>query len=294
MPTENVLGADNQQETSNESFYFTGFCSGEISFSLLRLSNHKSKKGGVYYTPDITVSNADESLLNKINSVVADNCGIKSKIKGAFNLSFRGKRKVRKVLSFFAKYPPIVGDLFQSRLALIIKAVEILEANKSYRRSNQTKLQLEKIRTRFSQIKKTAVPTNKFPQEIFDKNTIGYFLSGVFDAEGSLGIKSNGSRGQPFVAVAMKDSRIVELFRDFLNVGHIHARPKENMSHFEIGAKNEVLYVLQSFFKNYPSKLLKVRRKVEKLRRILNDYTLGSQVKLGRRYSLSSLATMRS
>ena len=276
MSTKNVSVADNQQETSNELYYFTGFCCGEISFSLLKLSNRKSKKGGIYYTPDITVSNADLSLLKKLNSVVANNCGVISKVKGAYNLSFRGKIKVKKILIFFAKYPPIIGDLFQSRLTLIIRAVKILEADKSYKRSIQKQNQLEKIRTQFSQIKKTAIPISSFPQTIFDKNKIGYFLSGVFDAEGSVGLKTNGARKQPFFAIAMKDVKIVELFKSFIGFGNLHLRPKEKMIHFEIGAKKEVLFALQEFSEVFPSRLLKVRRKIEKLRRILNDYTLGS------------------
>lgn len=268
-----MLGADNQQEMFNEFYYFTGFCCGEISFSLLKLSNRKSKKGGVYYTPDITVSNADKSLLKKINKAIADNCGIISKVKGAYNLSFRGKEKVKKVLTFFSKYPPITGDLVQSRLALITNAVEILEADKSYRRSYLKQIQLEGIRSQFSQVKKTAIPISNFPQRFFRKDTIGHFLSGVFDAEGSIGLKSNGTHKQPFVAIAMKDRKIVELFRNFFKVGHIHARPEENIYHFEVGAKKEVLFVLQLFSKTYPSKLSKVRRKGEKLKQILNDYT---------------------
>jgi hypothetical protein len=273
MPTENAPGADNQQETL-EFLYFTGFCCGEISFSLLRLSNRKSNKGGVYYTPDITVSNADLALLKEVNLVIAENCGIISKVKGAYNLSFRGKIKVKKVLSFFAKYPPIAGDLFQSRYVLIIRAIKILEAGKSYRRSIQKQKLLEKIRTQFSQVKKTAVPISSFPQKTFDKNKIGYFLSGVFDAEGSVGLKTNGNRKQPFFAIAMKDVKIVELFKSFIGFGNIHPRPKEKMIHFEIGAKKEVLFALQMFSENYPSKLAKVRRKIERLKRILNDYTL--------------------
>ena len=283
MPTENVSGADNQQETSFEFYYFTGFCCGEISISLLRLSNRKSKKGGVYYTPDITVCNADLPLLKEVNSVIADDCGVISKVKGAYNISFRGKKKVKKVLSFFKKYPPIAGDLIKSRIALIIKAIEILEANRSYRRSSQKQIQLEEIRTQFSQIKKTAISISNFPQKIFRKNAIGHFLSGVFDAEGSVGLKSNGKYKQPFVAIAMKDRKIVELFKDFFRVGHFHERPKENILHFEIGAKKEVLFVLHQFSENYPSRLLKVKRKMEKLRRILNDYTLGSQLLVGKK-----------
>lgn len=277
MSTDNVFGADNQQETLY-LFYYTGFCCGEISCSLLRLSNRKSKIGGVYYAPDITISNADKSLLKECNQIVADGCGVISKIKGGYNLSIRGKVKVKKILNFFKNYPPIVGDLVLSRLALINKAIEVLENRKSYRRSRSEQKQLERIRKQFVRIKATAIPISKYPQKIINQNAIGYFLSGILDAEGSVGLKSNGSRKQPFLAVAMKDYKIVELFKDFLKVGNIHYRPKEKIHHFGIGVKREVLSALRLFSDIYPSKLKKVKRKISKLQRILNDYTPGSRI----------------
>jgi len=272
MPTDNVFGADNQQETLC-LFYYTGFCCGEISCSLLRLSNRKSKIGGVYYTPDITISNADRTLLEECNQIIADGCGNISRIKGGYNLSVRGKIKVKKILNFFKNYPPIVGDLVLSRLFLINKAIEVLESRKSYRRSNSEQKQLERIRKQFIEIKATANPISKYSQKVINQDAIGYFLSGILDAEGSVGLKSNGSSKQPFLAVAMKDRKIVELFRDFLKIGHIHYRPKEKIHHFEIGAKREVLFALQLFSDKYPSKLEKVKKRIHKLQRILNDYT---------------------
>jgi hypothetical protein len=289
MPTDNASIADNQQETvqvpyerelTSSAYYFTGFCCGEISCSLLRLSNRKSKTGGVYYTSDITITNADYSLLSEVNKIVCDNCGVISKVKGAYNLSFRGKRKTKIALAFFAKYPPIAGDLVLSRLALLNKAIEILERQKSHKRSLVIENQLEAIRLSFVQIKRTATPIYKFQQNNFDRNSIGYFLAGILDAEGSVGLKTNGSgKRQPFLAVAMKDKQIVELFKTFLNVGHIHLRPHEKMSHFEIGAKEEVLYALNLFLNEYPSRLAKAKQRIINLHRILNDYTLGPVLK---------------
>lgn len=278
--TDNASSADNQQETLQVPFspyYFTGFCSGEISFCLLKLRNRKSKTGGVYYTPDITISNADIDLLKEVNDVVAEGCGVLSKIKGGFNLSIRGKEKVKKVFAFFAKYPPIAGDLVLTRLALLSKAVKLLEDQKAGRRTLGTENQLEEIRQTLVFVKQSAIPTSNFPQTIFHQDAIGYFLSGILDAEGSVGLKSNGTHKQPFVAVAMKDQKVVELFYDFLKVGHIHARPKENMIHFEVGAKRDVLNVLDMFLHMYPSRLAKMRGRIRKLQWILNDYTLGSR-----------------
>jgi hypothetical protein len=180
-------------------YYFTGFCCGEGSFSLLRLKNRKSRNGGVYYTPDFTVSNAEMALLEELNQVVAEGCGVISKIKGGYNLSFRGKGKVKRVISFFKKYPPIVGDLFQSKLGLLIKAVNLLEAERGYRRSKNLQRNLESVRAQFSKIKRTGVPISEFPQVNFDEKSQGYFLSGVIDAEGSVGFKSNGSKNNRFL-----------------------------------------------------------------------------------------------
>ena len=53
---------DNQQETSQFcKFYYTGFCVGEMSCSIIR-ANHKN---GVYFTPDFTISNTDLNLLKE-------------------------------------------------------------------------------------------------------------------------------------------------------------------------------------------------------------------------------------
>lgn len=270
--SENVPRADNQQETS-QNFYYTGFCSGEMSCSLLRISNKKSKANGVYYSPDITISNADISLLKEVNQVVAGERGVASPIKGGYNLSIRGKDKVKRAFVFFEKYLPIVGDLTLSKLALLSKGIKILENRKGYRRSSKEQEGLEKIRKQFVYLKKTAIPAFKFSQKTFNKDAIGYFLSGVLDAEGSVGMKTNWSRKQPFIAIAMKDKKIVYLFKDFLGCGHIHFRRRDNLYHFEIGSRKEVLRTLTLFLEIYPSKLLKMKRRMEKLRWILNDYT---------------------
>jgi len=281
MSTDNASGADNQQETLSEFFYFTGFCCGEMSCSLLKLSNRKSKKGGVYYTPDITISNADYSHLQEVNRLVCDSLGVISTIKGGYNLSFRGKKRVKKVLNFFTKYPPIAGDLARSRLFLVSKSIEVLEKQRGYRRPASIQVNLEDIRTQFSYVKTRAVPISKFRQQVFSRDEIGHFLSGILDAEGSVGIKSSGKSRQPFVAVAMKDEKIVKLFERFFHLGHIHLRPKEKMFHYEIGAKAEVLKILNVFTKVFPVKLRKTKERIKKVQRILNDYTLDPRIRRG-------------
>lgn len=274
--TENVSVAVNQQVTKYNPYYCTGFCSGEISCSLLKLSNRKSKNNGVYYTPDITITNADLVVLNNINAQVGQSLGVLTAVKGAYNLSFRGKEKAKIVLQFFEKHPPICGDLVKSRLFLLLKAINILENQPKGIRGENTKQKLEQIRFKLAEIKKTALPIKNFSQKVFNRNKIGHFLSGVLDAEGSVGLKKNGGKSQPFLAIAMKDLKIVEMFHDFLKVGHIHGRPKEKMIHFEIGKRQDVLFALKLFSEVYPSKMEKMQKRIRYVQRNLNDYTLDS------------------
>lgn len=273
--SNNVSERDNQQERFLY-FYYTGFCVGELSCSLLKLTNRKSKTDGVYYTPDITISNADKELLEEINNIVAGGCGVISTIKGGYNLSIRGKGKAKKALAFFEKYPPIIGDLAKSKFLLIKRSIAILESKKTFRRTLQEESQLEEIRGAFVQLKRDSIPVSKFSQNIFNPQAIGYFLSGILDAEGSVGIKKNGFRHQPFIAVAMKDQKIIELFRNFFGIGNVRFRSKDSLYHFEIGSQGEVLRTLYIFSKIYPSRLQKMKQRIKKLESILNDYTQGS------------------
>lgn len=268
-----MSGADNQQETS--LYYYTGFCVGELSCSVLKLSNKKSRKSGVYYSPDITITNADLSLLTEINQVIGNNLGVITPVKGAYNLSFRGKRKVRVVLQFFDRYPPIVGDLALSKLNILSLALVKLEGSKELKRSFSTTYKLEKYRKQLRNIKQNATPLKQYSQNNFDPVSIGYFLSGIWDAEGSVGMKKNGQKQQPFVAVAMKDQKIIHLFHEYFEKGHIHYR-KGNVVHWECGAKRDVLHIIAIFTEVYPSKLSKILDRMQRVRRILNDYTPSS------------------
>lgn len=97
MSGNKATSADNQQETL---YYFSGFLTGESSLSLIKATN---KKGGTgfYYTPDLTISNTDLFLLREMNQIVANGRGIISSIKGGYNLSMRGKEKVKNSSQFF-------------------------------------------------------------------------------------------------------------------------------------------------------------------------------------------------
>ena len=145
--------ADNQQETM---YYFSGFFSGEGSISIIRATN-KNGGSGFYYTPDMTISNADSVLLKRINQTIFCNKGVMTPIKGGYNLSLRGKNKVIIFLNFLKKYPPSAGDLIREKLALIKKAVAILlkKGNRNKRFSGEIE-SIEHIRQRLRIIKKTA------------------------------------------------------------------------------------------------------------------------------------------
>ena len=71
----------------------------------------------------------------------------------------------------------------------------------------------------------------------------------------------------------MQDKKIIELLKDFLGFGHIHLRPKEKIYHFETGSRTAVLKAFWQFLETYPVGLLKMKERMKRLRRILNDYT---------------------
>lgn len=277
--TENASSADNQQETLHlKNFYFIGFCCGEISFSIIR--DRSNSGSGYRYYPDITISNADMDLLGKVNTAIGKSQGRLHPIKGGYNLSFRGKRKVKLVLNFFKQYPPVVGDLVHCRLSLMQSALYVLEAKKGRNRTLHQTREIEKIRHWFKVVKLKGQSFFEYQKFSNDINAIGYFLSGVLDAEGSVGIKKNGSKGQPFIALAMKDKKIVELFQQFCQTGKVRLRPFDKIYHFEIGSKELILNMLHLFSFQYPFQLTKMKQRVAKVQRILNDYTPDSVVTL--------------
>jgi hypothetical protein len=275
MITKNASTAGNQQETNDDSnYYISGFCAGEMSCSVIKQTRNYGS--GFSYSPDFTVTNADINLLKQVNYVLAQGKGVISKVKGAYNLSFRGKQKVKSVLDFFAKYPIIVGKLANSRLFLLEKACATLNRKEgSTRRLRNEVKQVEQIRSRLREIKiqgNDAViespPSNKH-----SRRAKGFFLSGVFDADGSIGLRKRGRTYQPFMAVAMKDKEIPLLFQRYFNFGYIYKRSKSNIYHFETGKRANVYKALKTFLFQYPSRQCCKRKKLEKLLRILNDYT---------------------
>lgn len=268
-----MTSADNQQETflsPARNFYYSGFFAGEMSCSIIRAAH---KGIGHYYTPDLTVSNNDLNLLQEVNVVVAQSNGVITAIKGGYNLSIRGKKKVSVALAFFDDYPVIVGDLANSKLLLLQQAMNFLSqriSSKPY--SPEEKEVIEGYRAKLQHIKQRGQPIGVFEWPVASNDAIGYFLAGVIDAEGSIGLKKRVDTYQPFFALAMKDRKIVELLKEFLGYGSVRYR-LDGMYHYETGCLHDVLATVELFTSVYPCKQQHTRERMERLKRILNDHT---------------------
>lgn len=262
---------DNPQETLEMNYYYSGLCAGEMTCSVIKAANY-NPVGHYYFAVDFTVSNADKHLLQKVNKVVMQGGGIISPIKGAYNLSARGKNRVQVVLNFLDRYPIIVGDLAKNRIALLREAQAYLKTHRGTR-SHQEKIKaMDTVRKKLRRIKTSGAALNVYAQEPVSRNAIGYFLAGVLDGEGSFGFKKSKNRKQPFLAVAMKDRKVIELFREFLQYGKVRYR-NDGMYHYEINHSQVLKKVCSIFLSQYPLKHERQRERMKKLQRLLNDYT---------------------
>ncbi len=279
MPSDNPISdvytfdvPGNQQETSRFcKFYYTGFCVGEMSCSIIR-ANHKR---GVYYTPDFTISNADLTLLKEINRIIGANSGVISSIKGGYNLSFRGVRKVNLIFKFFEVYPVITGDIAKMKLELLRN---VLPAIGKYSQIQFRFDVIEKCRKDLKDLKMYGLVEELNDTAQFEADSVGYFLTGIIDAEGSCGLKRSDTRQQPFFAVAMKDRKIIYLLKEFFDCGNIHIRSDDGLFHWETNKRSDILNLLEIFTEKYPSKLLKMKERMQNLKRILNDSTPRPQI----------------
>lgn len=265
----------NPQETLKEdNFYYAGFFAAEMTCSVIKAANF-NPVGHYYYAVDITVTNADKALLQNINEVVMKGGGIISPVKGAYNLSARGKNRVRVVLDFLNRYPIIIGDLAKNRVALLRQAFAYLEEHRGAS-EHQKKIEvMDGIRKKLRAIKEVGVVDTSYAQESTNKNILGYFLAGVLDGEGSFGFKTSGTYREPFFAVAMKDRKIIELCRNFLQYGNVRKR-KDGAYHYEINRKQVLQKVCEMFLTNYPLCHARQRERMTNLQRLLNDYTQNS------------------
>jgi hypothetical protein len=269
---------DNPQETFEVSnFYYSGFFAAEMSCSIIKATNHHPR--GHYYAVDITVSNADKKLLEKVNRKVMKGYGVISSIKGAYNLSARGKEKVRIVLNFLKKYPIIIGDFAKNRIAIISSALLYLDKYQGHEaHADKTKVMDEK-RNKLRMLKEKGIIERPFGIEPVSADAIGYFLSGIADGEGSFGLKMSDGRKEPYFFVAMKDRKIVDLFQNFVNYGNLRLR-RDKVFHCEINKRDKLKEICTLFLQQYPLQHARQRARLQELQRILNDYT-PSPVKAG-------------
>jgi len=79
----------------------------------------------------------------------------------------------------------------------------------------------------------------------------------------------------------MKDRKIIYLLQTFLKCGNIHFRTDDGLYHWETNKRADVLHLIQIFSDIYPSKLVKMKERMQNVRRFLNDYTPRPQVIIG-------------
>ena len=273
--TDNVITAENQQETRKvDNFYISGFCAGEMSCSVIKQS--RPYGSGFSYSPDLTVSNEDLILLRKVNASLCDGRGVISAIHGGYNLGMRGKKKVALALSFLTRYPIIAGDIANAKITLLKQAMFILsEKGKSTRRNMSEVETVERIRANLKLLKKEGLSVTQmtFHKRRYSRKELGYFLCGIFDAEGSIGLKRCDKWFQLYFAVGMKDRGIIDLFQLYFGFGNICERKNQKLYLFETAKRANVALLLRKFFQEFPSKLEKNIIKIHRLNRILNDYT---------------------
>ncbi len=263
---------DNPQETlQEENYFFAGFFAAEMTCSVIKAAN-KNPIGHFYFAIDMTVSNADRNLLEKVKEVVMEGKGTISPIKGAYNLSARGQNRVRTVLGFLEKYPIIVGDSALSRVFLIREALQYLSENRGKGARTSKLKMMDGIRAQLRAIKESGLTLKHGVKPEVSREATGHFLAGVLAGEGSFGYKKSGKRQQPYFMVAMKDRKIIELFRDFIGHGKVRLR-KDGLYHYELNSVAILQQVIPMFLHEFPLRHVRQTVRIAELQRILNDYT---------------------
>ena len=269
---------DNPQETLDEkNYYYAGFFAAEMSCSVIKAAN-RHPVGHYYFAIDFTVSNSDKNLLETVNKVVMQSEGVISPIKGAFNLSARGKKRVQMVMDFLGRYPIIIGDLAKNRIALLREALAYLQAHRGLSKHQVKTQTMDAIRTKLRMLKERGTVSKLYRLLPVSNNAIGFFLAGVVDGEGSFGFKKSGNRLQPFFAVAMKDRKIIQLLQEFIRYGKVRHR-KDGMYHYEINHPKVLQNICSLFLTQFALKHVRQRQRMEHLKRILNDYSRNSPLK---------------
>src|SRR3989344_1185552 len=159
--SKNALSADNPQEMLKASkFWFSGFMSAEMSCSIIKATNKNPK--GFYYTIDLTVTNADRKILNEINREVMNGRGVITPVKGAYNLSARGKDKVQVALDFLDQCPIIAGDLAKNRIIILKTALAYLIDHRTSKFQKEKTAEMEKLRVKLKELKFKGILDQEF------------------------------------------------------------------------------------------------------------------------------------
>ncbi|OHA28785.1 MAG: hypothetical protein A3F51_02270 [Candidatus Taylorbacteria bacterium RIFCSPHIGHO2_12_FULL_45_16] len=261
---------DNPQEMLKNNFYFSGLIAAEMSCSIIKTTN--KKPNDYYYMVVLTVTNADRKLLNEVNRVVMNNRGVISPVKGAYNLSARGKSKVRTALNFLEMYPIPIGDLAKNRILLLKTVLVYLESHRAHRFQKEKTIEIEELRRKLREVKTRGIVDQQFDLLPLDQDSLGYFIAGVIDGEGSFGYKSSGLVQEPFFMIAMKDKKIIELINKFVNYGNVRLR-KDGVYHLEINSRIILKKVCKMFLNQYPLHHERQRKRLMLLQQLLNDYT---------------------
>ena len=265
---------DNPQEMLKSNFYFSGLMAGEMSCSIIKVTN--SNPHGHYYAVDITVTNADKELLTEVNRMVMNNRGLITPVKGANNLCARGKDKVHIVLDFLERYPILSGDLAKNRIIILENALVYLENHRGHKFQDEKIVEMDKLRRKLREIKVSSIVDQMFDLSTTDQDSLGYFFAGVIDGEGSFGVKSSGIYKQPFFAIAMKDKKIIESLRKFIYHGTVRLR-KDGAYHLEINHRVVLKNICDIFLNKYPLRHQRQRKRLQTLQQLLNDYTPNSR-----------------
>lgn len=274
---------DNPQEMLKSNFYFSGLMAAEMSCSIIRAANKNLLDH--YYMVDLTVTNADKDLLTEVNRVVMKDRGVITSVKGAYNISVRGKDKVRNALNFLENYPILAGDLAKNRIVLLKTALMYLDTHRAHKFQEEKIVKMEELRKKLRDLKNTGAVDQFFDPTPSDSESLGYFFSGIVDGEGSFGWKSNGLSKEPFFAVAMKDRKIIELLKEFVGHGNVRFR-KDGVYHLEINSRSILKNICDLFINQFPLRHKKQRERLCALQQLLNDHTPRSLDPISREHDM--------
>ena len=179
------------------------------------------------------------------------NRGVITPVKGAYNLSARGKQRVQLALNFLERYPIPTGDLAKNRIVLLKSALAYLQDHQGHKFHEEKTVAMDSLRRKLRELKTVGTVDQSYDLQTTDTESLGHFFAGVIDGEGSFGMKSSGLRQQPFFAIAMKDKKIIEALRDFVGHGNVRLR-KDGVYHLEVNHRSVLKNICVMFLYQYP------------------------------------------